>query len=152
MENPYTKVITRIQIQKPASEVYEAIVNPDHMTLYFISESTGRLEEGSSPEWKFSEFDMRFSVNGKRMEKDRYISFTWEMNGVDHLVEIILEHLGDNDTKITITEGREDGENADIHFLKGNTEGWANFLACLKAYVEYGINLRKGAFEFMKEG
>jgi dihydrofolate reductase len=23
-----------------------------------------------------------------------------------------------------------------------NTEGWANFLACLKAYLEYGINLR----------
>lgn len=29
-----------------------------------------------------------------------------------------------------------------------NTEGWANFLACLKAYLDYGINLRKGAFDF----
>ena len=34
--------------------------------------------------------------------------------------------------------------------LMGQTEGWANFLACLKAYLEYGINLRKGAFDFMK--
>ena len=32
----------------------------------------------------------------------------------------------------------------------GQTEGWANFLASLKAYLEYGINLRKGAFDFMK--
>lgn len=24
------------------------------------------------------------------------------------------------------------------------------FLACLKAYLEYGINLGKGAFDFMK--
>ena len=40
---------------------------------------------------------------------------------------------------------------AGIKWLKGNTEGWANFLACLKAYLEYGINLRKGAFDFMKE-
>ena len=32
-----------------------------------------------------------------------------------------------------------------------NTEGWANFLACLKAYLEYGINLRKGAFDFLKK-
>jgi uncharacterized protein YndB with AHSA1/START domain len=34
-----------------------------------------------------------------------------------------------------------------IKWLKCNTEGWANFLACLKAYLEYGINLRKGAFD-----
>ena len=33
----------------------------------------------------------------------------------------------------------------------GNTEGWANFLACMKAYLEYGIQLRKGAFDFMRE-
>ena len=31
-----------------------------------------------------------------------------------------------------------------------NTAGWANFLACMKAYLEYGINLRKGAYEFMR--
>lgn len=31
------------------------------------------------------------------------------------------------------------------------SKGWANFLACLKAYLEYGINLRKGAFDFMSE-
>ncbi len=33
----------------------------------------------------------------------------------------------------------------------GNTEGGANFLACLKAYLEHGIILRKGAFDFLKE-
>ena len=33
--------------------------------------------------------------------------------------------------------------------LKGYTAGRANFLACLKAYLEYGINLRKVAFDFM---
>jgi hypothetical protein len=33
----------------------------------------------------------------------------------------------------------------------GNTEGWANFLACMKAYLEYGIQLRKGAFDFMRK-
>lgn len=152
MEKPYKQVMVRIQIQKPAATVYEAIVNPEHRTHYFLSESTGRLEEGTNPEWKFSEFDMRFNVNGKRMEEDSFISFTWEVNGVDHLVEITLDPISEKDTKVTITEGREDGEDVKIQFLKGNTEGWANFLACLKAYLEYGINLRKGAFEFMRQG
>jgi len=37
-----------------------------------------------------------------------------------------------------------------IQWFGGNTEGWANFLACLKAYLEFGINLRKGGFDFMR--
>ncbi|MDR2039959.1 MAG: hypothetical protein LBQ60_18715 [Bacteroidales bacterium] len=37
-----------------------------------------------------------------------------------------------------------------IQELQNITEGWANFLACLKAWMEYGINLCKGAFDFMK--
>ena len=36
-----------------------------------------------------------------------------------------------------------------LKWLVGNTEGWANFLACLKAWMEYKVNLRKGAFDFM---
>jgi hypothetical protein len=44
-----------------------------------------------------------------------------------------------------------DNDQAGINWLKGNTEGWANFLACLKAYLEYGINLRKGGFDFMRK-
>lgn len=42
-------------------------------------------------------------------------------------------------------------EKLEIKWLSGNSFGWSNFLACLKAYLEYNINLRKGAFEFMKK-
>ena len=34
-----------MQIQKPINEVFEAIVNPEKMSNYFISESTGRMEK-----------------------------------------------------------------------------------------------------------
>ena len=53
-------------------------------------------------------------------------------------------------TVVTVTEKSLPNDEAGIKWLKGNTEGWANFLACLKAYIEYGINLRKGAFEHIK--
>ena len=53
-------------------------------------------------------------------------------------------------TLVTVTEKSRENDEAGIKWLQGNTEGWANFLACLKAYLEYGINLRKGAFDFMK--
>ena len=35
-----------IQILKPAAEVFEAIVDPDKMKNYFISESNGIMKEG----------------------------------------------------------------------------------------------------------
>lgn len=35
-----------IQISKAMHEVFEAIVDPAHMSNYFIADSTGRIEEG----------------------------------------------------------------------------------------------------------
>jgi len=62
----------------------------------------------------------------------------------------LIPREGDG-TVVTITEkGRENDEARARKWFMGNTEGWANFLACLKAYLEYRINLRKGAFDFLK--
>jgi uncharacterized protein YndB with AHSA1/START domain len=85
-----------------------------------------------------------------RIENNEYISYYWEDAGTEHLVEITLTPAGDNATVVSITEKGKNNDQAGIEWLKRNTEGWANFLACLKAYLEYGINLRKGAFDFMK--
>ena len=54
-----------LQIQKPINEVFEGIVDPNHMTQYFISESSGRLETGKEVVWKFPEFEEKFPVQGK---------------------------------------------------------------------------------------
>jgi uncharacterized protein YndB with AHSA1/START domain len=67
------------------------------------------------------------------------------------LVEMTLSTRKDGSTLVTITEKGMNSDEEGIKWLKGNTEGWANFLACLKAYMEYGINLRKGAFDFMSD-
>jgi uncharacterized protein YndB with AHSA1/START domain len=72
------------------------------------------------------------------------------MDSVELLVEMTFSPKGRDSTLVTITEKSRKADEAGIKWLKGNTEGWANFLACLKAYLEYGINLRKGAFDFMK--
>lgn len=67
------------------------------------------------------------------------------------LVRINLTAMPDNSTVVTVTEGKMTADAAGIQWFGGNTEGWANFLASMKAYLEYGINLRKGAFDFRKE-
>jgi uncharacterized protein YndB with AHSA1/START domain len=140
-----------IQILKPPAEVFEAIVDPDKMTNYFISKSSGRLEEGKQVIWRFPEFDLEFPVRAGKIKMNSYISFYWEVDGIELLVEITLNPKINNATIVTITEKGRNNDEAGIKWLQGNTEGWANFLACLKAYLEYGINLRKGAFSFDSE-
>ncbi len=152
MNNETLEIKAAIQILKPVHEVFEAIVDPSKMSNYFISKSSGRMEEGKNLIWNFPEFEMDFPVRIGKIEMDKYISYYWKdmEDSRELLVEMTLTAKGDNNTTVvTITEKSRENDEAGIRWLKGNTEGWANFLACLKAYLEYGINLRKGAFDFL---
>lgn len=139
-----------IQIQKSPGEVFEAIVDPEKMSGYFIAKGSGRMEEGKSIRWKFPEFDFEFPIRAGKIEKDQYISYYWEVDQLELQVEITLTPTGPDNTLVTITEKSRENNEAGIKWLGQNTEGWANFLACLKCYLEYGINLRKGAFDYRR--
>src|SRR5690606_4581254 len=115
-----------IQIQKPIEEVFEGIVNPEMMTKYFISESSGRMETGKELNWKFPEFPDKYPIKEIKIETNRLVSFVWDEG---KFVNIKLESLPD---KITLVKVIEDGKTYNEDNLKwviGNTEGWANFLA-----------------------
>tara|TARA_B100000929_G_scaffold287926_1_gene275443 strand:+ start:564 stop:1022 length:459 start_codon:yes stop_codon:yes gene_type:complete len=147
------EIKTTLQISKPLGTVFEAIINPKKMSHYFISESTGRMETGKNIIWKFPEFDdMDVPVKVIKTIPDELINFEWE-GSKDQILEvkITLEEKSGNATLVTIREGKMQATVEGIAWYGRNTEGWANFLACLKAYLEHGINLRKGAFEFMRK-
>jgi uncharacterized protein YndB with AHSA1/START domain len=151
MDSQHLEIKAAIQIAKPAQEVFDAIVDPEKMSNYFISKGSARIEEEKQLIWQFPEFDTEVPVRTGKIEKDRYVSFYWEgSKGKELLVEMTLIPKGDEATLVNVTEKEMENNEAGIKWLKSNTEGWANFLACLKAYLEYGINLRKGAFDFMK--
>lgn len=151
MKTKTLEVKAAIQISKPVNEVFEAIVDPVKMSNYFISKGSGRMEDGKKIIWKFPEFDMEAPIRTGKIEKNKYISFYWEIDGLELLTEMTLTSKANNSTLVSITEKSRENDEAGIKWLIGNTEGWANFLACLKAWLEYGINLRKGAFDFMSE-
>ncbi|MDP3567662.1 SRPBCC domain-containing protein [Sediminibacterium sp.] len=137
-----------LQIQKPVEEVFEGIVNPTKMTQYFISESNAQLESGKEVIWKFPEFADRFPITNIKVESNRSVSFVWDP---ETIVTITLESLPDKSTLVKVTETGKDFNEQNLKWLIENTGGWANFLACMKAYLEYGIQLRKGAFDFMRK-
>ncbi len=140
-----------IQIQKAPHEVFEAIVDPSKMCNYFISKSSGRMEDGKQIFWQFPEFDMEFPVRVEKTVQDKFVSYIWEVDQLDLRVEITLTPVEASSTLVKVVEKSRDNDEAGIIWLKRNTEGWANFLACLKAWLEYGINLRKGAFDYLRQ-
>ena len=145
------EITAKLQIGKPAHEVYEAIVDPVKMSNYFISGSSGLMEEGKTLQWRFPEFDIEFPIRVGKLIRDEYISYFWTVDGEELMVEMTLLTADDGSTVITVTEKSRNIDAAGLKWLMQNTEGWANFLACLKAWLEYGINLRKGAFDFLKQ-
>ena len=138
-----------IQIQKPVNEVFSAIVSADKMNRYFIESSTGNLETDKTVQWKFPEFDDLFPVTGRVIKENEYISFDWS-GEPNMLVEIFLQPQADHSTVVKVVEHEMEKTDAGIKQMMQQTEGWANFLACLKASLEYNINLRNGAFDYMR--
>ncbi|GGD17922.1 SRPBCC domain-containing protein [Flavobacterium orientale] len=139
----------KIQIQKPIATVFENIVTPEKMTQYFIGSSTGRMEEKAELLWTFPEFEEQCPITVTAVVPNQKIVFVWD---TDMVVTIQLTEQADKSTLVHVTEDGKENNEKGIKWYGGNTEGWANFLACLKAFSEYDINLRKGAFEFMKRG
>lgn len=141
-----------IQISKPIDEVFDAIVDPEQMKNYFISGSSGRIAEGETLQWEFPEFEGETPIRVVKVIPPTCIAFEWEgAKDKKMKVTIDLSEMDNDSTLVRITEGTMRNTEAGILWLRGNTEGWANFLSCLKAYMEYGINLRKGAFNYMRK-
>jgi uncharacterized protein YndB with AHSA1/START domain len=151
MEEKRLEIEAAIQIRKTPGEVFDAITDPAGMSNYFISWGSAVMEEGKEIMWKFPEFESEFPIRVRRLEKDACVSFTWGAEGQEMLVEMTLTPRGPDSTVVRVTEKSMPFDEAGLKWVKGNTQGWANFLACLKAYLEYGINLRKGAFDFLAD-
>lgn len=136
-----------LKMLKPIAQVFEAITDPAQMCNYFIATSSGRMIEGAILTWTFPEMDTAFPVRIKRVVDNELILYSWDdMEGVSTDVEITFKAMSEAETFVTIREGIKENTESGLRWLKSNTEGWANFLCCLKAWVEHGINLRKGAF------
>jgi uncharacterized protein YndB with AHSA1/START domain len=141
------RVKTGLKIRKPVHEVYEAIVDPEKMSNYFISKGSGRLDEGKTVTWTWDDVNMKGDVRPSIIEPDRLVSFYWGPSGEETLTEIRLHTVEPSATVVRITETGWEKDDQGIAMLARQTQGWTGFLHALKAYLEYGVNLRIGAFD-----
>ena len=113
-----------IQIQKPIEEVFEGIVNPEKMTKYFISESSGRLESSKDVIWKFPEFEDKFPVKEIKIVNNSSISFVWVPETV---VIVTLKKLPNDSTIVRVNENGKEFNDDNLKWAIENSGGLGKF-------------------------
>lgn len=144
MKKKALQVKTQLEIGKPVHEVFEAIVDPKKMSHYFISSGSGRMQAGKTVRWKFDTGGGGLDVRVERIEPDRFVSFFWSASGIEaRRVAMELARSGKRGTLLKVSESEWPPNEKGIARCMEQTKGWMHFLCCMKAYLEYGINLRK---------
>lgn len=140
------KFQVQLKIRKPAAEVFDAVVDPQKLTGYFIQTGSGPLVEGTTVMWKFPELADAFPVVVHEVVKNERLVFEWPADSGDGntRVEMIFKPLDATNTMVQISESGWPNTEAGLAASHGNAGGWMHMLACLKGYLEYGINLRAG--------
>jgi uncharacterized protein YndB with AHSA1/START domain len=146
------KFQVQTKIQRPVSEVFSAVYEPEKLSGYFTNGgASGPLDEGKTVHWAFADNPgddaTKFPVVVKRTIKNELIELGWEgAKGLDTHVRMEFIDAGDNETIVRISESgwRETQDDLNSSYL--NCMGWSQMISALKAYCEYGIDLRKGAY------
>jgi uncharacterized protein YndB with AHSA1/START domain len=137
------------KIKKPVAEVFDAVVNPKKLSIYFANGGTsGPMEVGKTVMWKFAEFPGPFPVHVKEVIKNEKVVFEWANTKASKAlwVEMTFESLDKNSTLVKIKESgwKENQESLDESY--SHCKGWMQMLCCLKVFAEDGKNLREFFF------
>src|SRR5438128_11325877 len=76
------KFTVQTKIQKPVSEVFDAVYNPKKLSKYFTTGgANGPLDEGKTVMWSFKDNGNKitpFPVKVKKVVRNNLIQFSWE--------------------------------------------------------------------------
>ena len=143
-----------VRIHKPLREVFAAVYDPETLSRYFTTGgASGRPEEGKTITWRFADFPGDFLVFVKKVVPGKSLSFEWEAlspagerRGYNTNVVMSFESGGPDSSVVKIEESGWEETQEGLDSSYGNCHGWTQMLSCLKAYLEYGVNLRKDYF------
>ncbi len=137
------------KIARPVETVFEAVTDPRQLSAYFTTGgSSGRLREGAKVLWKFGDSPGEYPVEVTKIVPNERIEFTWEAEADTYLTQVIMtfEALDGGQTLVRIAEGVWNPDPKGLKNSYGNCYGWTQMLCCLKAHLEYQVNLRQGFF------
>lgn len=154
------KFQVQTKISKPRDEVFDAVYDPKKLSSYFTTGgASGPPVEGTTVYWSFAEVPGKFPVIVRKVVPGERIVFEWEASEYDEFehnnpppgagynttVEIVFESVTPESTLLKISESGWRETQKGLASSYGNCQGWTHMSLCLKAWIEYGINLRAGS-------
>lgn len=128
-------IVTKMQVNVPKENVFEAFVNPNQIGGFWFSSSSERWEQGKTITLCYEEYIAELEVQINSIEDNKSIEFIWG----NHPVTIEFEGIGESTVVTTI---EKDFDTQDVEQLLGQKEGWVYMLSCLKAYLEHNVSIR----------
>ncbi len=138
---------TKIQIQKPASDIFEAFVDPVKIGNFWFSSSSERWAEGKTITLRYDEYDAEGDILVLEVIDRQKIVYEWgREEGEPHRVTITFNEINPGSTVVEVTEdGFVDQDPELIPKMVDNKEGWVYALTCLKGYMEFGVSSLRAA-------
>lgn len=132
-------------IAAPVARVFAAWVDPDQMAGYFISHGSAPLQAGRTVQWTWDDHGgASLDITVTQLEPDEQLRFSWPATGTPTEVEVDFRSPSEGVTEITVRERGWPLSVEGVAAYGQQMQGWANMLACLKAYLEHWeINLRE---------
>ncbi|MGA5691660.1 SRPBCC family protein [Cytobacillus pseudoceanisediminis] len=137
-----TQITAKLKINKPASEVFDAIVDPVKIGHFWFSSSSEKWEQGKSITVKYDEYSAEGILNVLDFEENKKIVFSWGgETDEETVVAITLNETNHLSTIIEVNEsGLDENDPEAVSKMLGQKEGWIYMLTCLKGYLEHGIS------------
>ena len=145
---------TAMLVRRAPDLVFEAFVDPEQITQFWFTRSSGRLEAGATVEWTWEMYGFSIPVRVVRLEPPRpvgRIEVEWPGESGPTLVEWSFEPHG-NDATFVRVENRGFAGDGDalVKQALDSVSGFSLVLAGAKAYLEHGIRLNLVADRFPK--
>lgn len=136
--------VEAVRIRAPLGEVFEAFVNPDVTTKFWIDRGTARLKQGKTVTWYLDTNRLAIEVRVLSLEENRRIHLEWTSRGFGTTMLEWLFNPGPEDSTYVVVRESGFAGDADSIARKAieSTGGLALVLAAAKVYLEYEIESR----------
>lgn len=133
-----------IRIMKPAQKIFEAIVSPKHLNRYFTYRAEGQIEVGQSARWNWTDHQEYSPIEVVESSPPKKLIIRWDSHklGYKTTVQFDLEDQNEKGTIVRVREGTWKNDEDGLKNSYDNSGGWMHMLCCLKAYLDFGIDLR----------
>lgn len=129
------EITTKMKINADSEKVFNAFIDTNQLGEFWFSSTSEKIIEGKKVTLRYDEYDAEVNINVKEVTVPKRICYKWGDSNV------FINFRDDNDA--TIVEVVEDGfSDTEVDKLLNQKEGWVYMLSCLKAYIEYGANIR----------